>query len=149
MAAPGFSRRLLVSGLVEMWAGIGCVVGIGLSWWLVAGRLRRETERLGALTIPEYFVQRFGATGQTIRLVATAIVIFFFAFYLSAQLNGAGKVLHATFKIPHFWGMVLGTVVIIAYTVMGGFFAVAWTDLVQGIIMIGTLVILPWWPGCR
>jgi len=139
----GFPGAVVLSGLVECWTAIGCVLGIGLSWWVVAGPLRRETERLGVLTIPEYFVRRFGSTGQVIRLVATAIVIFFFACYLSAQLNGAGKILDVTFDIPHFWGMVLGTVIIIAYTVMGGFFAVAWTDLIQGILMLCTLVVLP------
>jgi len=139
----GLPGAVLLTGLVQIWAVIGCVAGIGLSWWIVAGPLRRETQRLGALTIPEYFVRRFGATGQLIRITGTAIVLFFFACYLSAQLNGAGKVLDVTFGIPHFWGMALGALVIVAYTVMGGFFAVAWTDLIQAIIMLCTLVILP------
>ena len=139
----GLPGAILTTGLVEVWSVVGCVAGIALSWWVVAGPLRRETQRLGALTIPEYFVRRFGATGQAIRITATAIVIFFFAEYLSAQVSGSGKVLEATFHIPQFWGMVLGTGVIVAYTVMGGFFAVAWTDLIQGIIMLSTLVLLP------
>ncbi len=139
----GLPGAVLTSGLVEVWTVLGCVAGIAVSWWIVAGPLRRETQRLGALTIPEYFVRRFGETGKWIRIVATAIVIFFFAFYLSAQLNGAGKILNAAFKIPELKGMVIGTFVIVAYTVMGGFFAVAWTDLIQGIIMLSTLVILP------
>ncbi len=139
----GLPGAILTTGLVEVWSVVGCVAGIALSWWVVAGPLRRETQRLGALTIPEYFVRRFGATGQAIRITATAIVIFFFAVYLSAQVSGSGKVLEATFHIPQFWGMVLGTGVIVAYTVMGGFFAVAWTDLIQGIIMLSTLVLLP------
>jgi sodium/proline symporter len=71
------------------------------------------------------------------------IIIFFFTFYLAAQFNGAGKVLFVTFGIPHVWGIIIGVVVIVFYTMMGGFLAVAWTDLVQGIIMIGALVILP------
>lgn len=139
----GFPGMVFVAGLPQLWPAVGCVLGIGLSWWVVAGPLRRETERLGVLTLPEYFVRRFGATGHGIRIVATAIVVFFFACYLSAQLNGAGKVLYQTFGIEHKLGMVIGTAIIIAYTVVGGFFAVAWTDLVQGIIMLGTLIVLP------
>ncbi len=139
----GLPGAILTTGLVEVWSVVGCVSGIALSWWIVAGPLRRETQRLGALTIPEYFVRRFGATGQVLRLTATAIVIFFFAVYLSAQVSGSGKVLKATFGIPEFEGMILGTGVIVVYTVMGGFFAVAWTDLIQGIIMLSTLVVLP------
>jgi Na+/proline symporter len=76
-------------------------------------------------------------------VLATFIIIFFFIFYLSAQFNGAGKILNVTFGIKQSTGMVLGALVIIFYTMMGGFFAVAWTDMVQGIIMIGTLVVLP------
>ncbi len=139
----GLPGAILTTGLAEVWSVVGCVSGIALSWWIVAGPLRRETQRLGALTIPEYFVRRFGATGQVLRITATAIVVFFFAVYLSAQVSGSGKVLKATFHIPEFRGMLLGTGVIVAYTVMGGFFAVAWTDLIQGIIMLATLVVLP------
>jgi sodium/proline symporter len=69
--------------------------------------------------------------------------MFFFTFYLAAQFNGAGKVLNVTFNIPHITGIIIGAVVIIIYTMMGGFFAVAWTDLIQGIIMIGVLIVLP------
>jgi len=76
-------------------------------------------------------------------VLATFIIIFFFIFYLSAQFNGAGKILNVTFGLNQTTGMILGAVVIIFYTMMGGFFAVAWTDMVQGIIMIGTLVVLP------
>ncbi|MCK5840501.1 MAG: sodium/proline symporter, partial [Bacteroidales bacterium] len=64
-------------------------------------------------------------------------------FYLSAQFNGAGKILDVTFDIPQFWGIVIGTAIVVFYTMMGGFLAVAWTDFIQGMIMIGTLVILP------
>ena len=82
--------------------------------------------------------------GQSlIRVLATFIIIFFFIFYLSAQFNGAGKILNVTFGMDQTTGMIIGAVVIIFYTMMGGFFAVAWTDMVQGIIMIGTLVVLP------
>ena len=71
------------------------------------------------------------------------IFIFFFTFYLAAQFNGAGKVLNVTFGIPNIYGILIGTIVIVSYTMMGGFLAVAWTDMIQGIIMIGALVILP------
>jgi sodium/proline symporter len=63
--------------------------------------------------------------------------------YVAAQFLGAGKVLNATFGISHLWGMVIGAVIILFYTIMGGFFAVAWTDMIQGILMVVTLVFLP------
>lgn len=156
----GLPGAVITAGLVELWTVAGCVGGIALSWWVIAAPLRRESARLGALTLPGYFALRFGPMGPAIRLTGAAIVIFFFSIYLSTQINGAGKTLLATFSFPEqwsravaaatgfeldprFWGMALGALVIVAYTVMGGFFAVAWTDLVQGLIMLFTLVVLP------
>lgn len=98
---------------------------------------------MNAITLPNFFAEKFGEGGKLIRVIATFIIIFFFTFYLAAQFNGAGKVLFVTFDIPHFWGIAIGVVVIVFYTMMGGFFAVAWTDLIQGILMIGALIVLP------
>lgn len=139
----GLPAAALATGLAESWTMIGCVVGIALSWFFIAERLRRETEHYDSLTLPEYFTRRFGAKTNWIRFVGTAIIVFFYSFYVAAQFNGAGKVLDITFGIPQFWGIVLGAVVIILYTMMGGFFAVAWTDFLQAILMFATLVILP------
>jgi len=110
---------------------------------LVAKGLRLESEKWDSITLPDFFAARFGKYANAIRVIASLIIVFFFTFYLAAQFNGAGKVLNVTFNIPNFWGIVIGTIVIIFYTMMGGFFAVAWTDFIQGIIMIGTLVVLP------
>ena len=71
------------------------------------------------------------------------IIAVFFTFYVSAQFHGSGKILNTIFEIEPLYGISLSAVVIIIYTIMGGLLAVAWTDLVQGILMIGTLVILP------
>ena len=139
----GFPAAAMTTGLVKSWDAIGCVTGIILAWFLIAAGLRRETERLDALTLPEYFAKRFGAQATAIRVVATFNIVFFYAFYVAAQFKGGGDVLNVTFGIPVFWGIVLGATIIILYTMAGGFFAVAWTDLVQAVIMIGTLVILP------
>lgn len=139
----GLPAAALAVGMGEAWTVVGCVTGIGLSWFFIAERLRKDTEKYDALTLPEYFSRRFGEEGNAIRFVGTAIIVFFYAFYVAAQFNGAGKVLDVTFGIPQPWGIVLGAVVIVLYTMMGGFFAVAWTDFLQAILMFATLVILP------
>lgn len=139
----GLPAAAMTAGLVEVWTALGSVAGIAFAWWVVAAPLRRETERFDALTLPEYFSARFGAHANAIRIAATGITLFFYAFYLAAQFNGAGKILDVTFDIPPQWGMAIGAAVVILYTMAGGFFAVAWTDLIQAIIMIATLVILP------
>jgi sodium/proline symporter len=139
----GLPGAALASGFMELWTAVGCVLGIIFYWFVIAKRLRIESERLNAITLPNFFAEKFGEQGKLIRVLATLIIIFFFTFYLAAQFNGAGKVLFVTFNIPHVWGIIIGVIVIVFYTMMGGFLAVAWTDLIQGIIMIGALVILP------
>ncbi|MCK4992059.1 MAG: sodium/proline symporter, partial [Bacteroidales bacterium] len=139
----GLPGAAFASGLMEFWTALGCVSGIIFYWFVIARALREETERMGAITLPTFLAARFEKGQAAIRVLATFIIIFFFIFYLSAQFNGAGKILNVTFGLDQSTGMIMGAAVIIFYTMMGGFFAVAWTDMVQGIIMIGTLVVLP------
>jgi sodium/proline symporter len=139
----GLPGAAFASGLMEFWSALGCVSGIIFYWSFIARPLREETEKVGAITLPTFLAAGFDKGQAAIRVIATFIIIFFFIFYLSAQFNGAGKILNVTFGLDQTTGMILGAVVIIFYTMMGGFFAVAWTDMVQGIIMIGTLVVLP------
>jgi len=139
----GLPGAAFASGLMEFWTALGCVSGIIFYWFFIAKALRVETERLGAITLPTFLAARFEKGQSVIRVLATFIIVFFFIFYLSAQFNGAGKILNVTFGLDQTKGMIIGAAVIIFYTMMGGFFAVAWTDMVQGIIMIGTLVVLP------
>ena len=126
-----------------LWTGLGGVAGIAVSWYLVAQRLRSESERLGALTLPRFLELRFRKHDPTIRLVATAIIAFSFTFYIAAQFDAVGKSLEQTFGWPHFGGVMVGAAIIVLYTMMGGFFAVAWTDFFQGWVMLLALVLLP------
>jgi len=140
LGLPGAAFAL---GFLELWTAMGCVTGIIFYWFVIARDLRIESEKVQAITLPTFLAARYDKGQAAIRILSTLIIIFFFIFYLSAQINGAGKILNVTFGIKNVNGMLLGAAVIIFYTMMGGFFAVAWTDMVQGIIMIGTLVILP------
>lgn len=139
----GLPGAAFAVGLIEAWTALGCVSGIIFSWFVIAKDLREQTEKHDSITLPNFLANKFGGDARLLRVVSTLIVIFFFTFYLAAQFNGAGKVLFVTFGIPHFWGLVIGGVIIILYTMMGGFFAVVWTDFIQGIIMVGALVIIP------
>ncbi len=139
----GLPAALYANGLIDIWVSIGCTTGILVSWMVVAKPLRLQSEAYGAITLPQFFSNRFNDTSHVIRYLATVIIVVFFTFYVAAQFIGAGKVLNVTFGIQPFNGMLLGAGIILFYTVMGGFMAVAWTDFVQAILMIGTLVILP------
>ncbi|MBL7033983.1 MAG: sodium/proline symporter [Candidatus Delongbacteria bacterium] len=141
LGLPGVA---LAAGMADFWVVIGCLAGIAFSWLFIARPLRRETERLGALTLPHLFDRKFPTLPRhLLRVTATLIITFFFTYYIAAQFNGAGKVLNQSFGISQYWGMSIGAVIILFYTMMGGFIAVVWTDLVQGIIMIVALVLLP------
>lgn len=139
----GLPGVVFTSGLSELWVAIGCTTGILFSWMFISRRLRTESEANFALTIPEYLENRYDDTTRYIRTFGTIIIVFFFTFYVCAQFIGAGKVLNVTFGIPQFWGMVIGAIIILFYTIMGGFMAVAWTDFVQSLLMVFTLVLLP------
>ncbi len=149
--ASGESAWLLIglpglawaSGFSALWPAIGCTFGILFAWVFVARRLRIMSEKLGAITLPDFLEAMLGDHSKIIRVVSTLVILLFFTMYVAAQFIGAGKVLNVSFGISQTWGMIIGGVIIIIYTVMGGFFAVAWTDLFQGLLMVATLVILP------
>ena len=126
-----------------VWTAVGGVMGVASAWFLIAKRLRRESERLGALTLPRFFELKFGGKDARVRFVATGIITFCFVFYIAAQFDAAGKLLEQTFGWSHIRGVFTGAAIIVFYTLMGGFFAVAWTDFFQGCIMLVTLVVLP------
>jgi len=133
----------LKAGLVETWAAVGCLIGIIFSWLFIARKLREESDKYKALTLPEYFASKFDTNSNYIRVIAAIIILYFFTLYVAAQFSGAGKVLNVTFGLRYETGVYIGVLVIVAYTLMGGFFAVAWTDFFQGILMLGTLTVLP------
>lgn len=140
LALPGAA---ILIGMGEIWTVIGIISGTISSWFIIATKLRQETSKYDALTIPQYLHRKYQDKSNIIRLFSSFIIAFFFAFYVSAQFHASGKILNSIFGINPITGITIGALIIVAYTLMGGFFAVAWTDLIQGIIMICTLVLLP------
>jgi len=131
------------AGFTEFWSVIGIGFGILGSWSLIAVGLRRMSEQSNSLTIPDFLAARFGGNTPDIRVLATVIIVIFYTSYVGVQLVGAGKVLHATFGLDPSTGMIIGAVIVVFYTLLGGFLAVAWTDLVQGLLMAVVAVVLP------
>ena len=139
----GLPGAAIAIGYGEIWAVIGITIGIISSWFLIAERLRDETEKFDSLTIPDFLEKKFNDSSGLIRIISALIIGIFFTFYVSAQFYGSGKILNTIFGIEPLYGITLSAIIIIIYTILGGLLAVAWTDLIQGILMIGTLVILP------
>jgi SSS family solute:Na+ symporter len=140
----GLPGALYASGLVEAWIGIGLTVGALVNWIVVAPRLRRQTEELGdALTIPEYLGNRFPDHAALLRLASAVIVVVFFTVYTAAGMVGGGKLFATAFGGAYMTGIWVTALVVLAYTMIGGFLAVSLTDFVQGVIMLGALVVMP------
>lgn len=139
----GLPGAAYAAGFTEFWSVIGIAVGIFCSWTFLAIPLRRQTERYGALTIPDYFEARFSDHTRVLRLVSMVIIIFFYTLYVAAQFVGGGKLLNAAFGLDPVWGLIITAAVVMLYTLLGGFLAVVWTDVVQGIMMAVVALVLP------
>ena len=141
MGLPG---AIYLSGLSEAWIAIGLTVGAYFNWLLVAGRLRIHTEyNNNALTLPEYFASRFGAHGKLIKVIAAAIILFFFTIYCASGIVAGARLFQSLFDIDYTTAMWLGAGATIAYTFIGGFLAVSWTDTVQATLMFFALLLTP------
>ncbi|MBQ9689430.1 MAG: sodium:proline symporter, partial [Candidatus Methanomethylophilaceae archaeon] len=142
MGLPG---AVLLLGLGEAWIGIGLAIGSYLSWLFVAKKLRIHSEVSGnALTMPEFFSNRFKDEKGYLRIISAVIILFFFVIYVASGFKGAGVIFTTIFPdIGLEIAMAIGAVIIIAYTFMGGFKAVAWTDFFQAILMVIAIIVVP------
>jgi sodium/proline symporter len=140
LALPG---RAFMLGISAIWTAIACALGTLFNWSVVAKRLRRFTGKLRALTIPSFLEDRYKDDTHTIRAISTVIIAVFMVAYVSAQLVASGKILSETFGWGYHSALILGFAIITFYTLMGGFFAVAWTDVFQGMLIVIILIVLP------
>ncbi|MHC4336694.1 MAG: sodium/proline symporter PutP, partial [Planctomycetota bacterium] len=141
MALPG---AVYLGGMGEIWIAIGLFVGTVLNWTLVSARLRVYTQKTNTITLPCFFEQRFGDPTGILRIVSAVIILIFFTIYASSGLVATGKLFESIFDdVEYQQAVIIGGGIIIAYTFLGGFLAVCWTDLFQGTLMVLALVIVP------
>ncbi len=141
MGLPG---AIFARGLTESWIAIGLLVGTYLNWKLLASRLRKMSYAAGdAITIPEYFQKRFFTVNPVIRFACAAIIFVFFLVYTASAFSSGAKLFNFIFGTDYTLSLTIGAFIIISYTFLGGFFAVCWTDLIQGLLMFAALVIVP------
>ncbi len=140
MGLPG---AVYMGGLIQGWVAIGLTLGTFLNWIFIAPRLRIYTEKTKTLTISSFIGRRFRDPTGVLRIFAAAITLIFFTIYAAAGLVSAGKLFDSMFRIDYRVAVVVGAVVILLYTLMGGYLAVCWTDLFQGLLMFFALVVVP------
>ncbi|MEJ8543830.1 sodium/proline symporter PutP [Brevibacillus borstelensis] len=141
MGLPG---AMFAQGISASWIAIGLTLGAYANWLYVAPRLRTYTEVANnSITIPAFLENRFGDASRMLRLVSGLVIMIFFTFYVSSGLVSGGVLFENTFHLNYHTGLWLVAVVVIAYTLFGGFLAVSWTDFVQGLIMFIALILVP------
>lgn len=140
----GLPGAVYLGGLGEAWIGIGLVFGAWLNWLFVAKRLRIYTEFTdNALTLPDFFEKRFEDTKGLLKLVSAVTILVFFTFYASSGMVGGAILFEKVFGLDYTLALMIGSTIIVAYTFVGGFFAVSWTDFFQGCLMLVALLIVP------
>jgi len=142
-ALLGLPGAAFATGLMEVWTAIGCVAGIIFAWIVLAWRLHNEAAKYKSDTFTDYIAQKHGEVGKWIRIVGSFTIVFFFFFYVGAQIIGGGKTLENIFGIDRMYGMLLVVVFVVPYTIYGGFRSVTYTDVIQAIIMIIALIVTP------
>ena len=140
MGLPGLAY---LCGLAEVtWTCIGLAVGTYLNWLIVAKRIRRYSDRLGAITVPDFFSRRYKDQRHTLSCIAAIVILVFFIPYTASGFKAVGTLFNSLFGFDYHAAMIIGAVVIIGYTVLGGFLAVSTTDLVQSIFMTAALIVV-------
>ncbi|NRB38547.1 MAG: sodium/proline symporter PutP [Pseudomonadales bacterium] len=140
----GLPGAVYIGGLGEAWIGIGLVLGAWLNWLCVAKRLRIYTEFTdNALTLPDFFEKRFKDSTGLLKLVSAVTILIFFTFYASSGMVGGAILFEKVFGLDYSLALLIGSSIIVAYTFVGGFFAVSWTDFFQGCLMLVALLIVP------
>ena len=141
MGLPG---AIFVAGISESWIAIGLVIGAYLNWLFVAGRLRVQTEHNGnALTLPDYFTNRFEDNSRILRIFSAVVILVFFTIYCASGVVAGARLFESTFGMSYGTALWAGAAATIAYTFIGGFLAVSWTDTVQATLMIFALILTP------
>ena len=134
-------------GISGLWYAPGCLLGYLVNVYLVAPRLRPLSENQGSVTLTDVITRRWGDPRNVLRITATTIILICMMGYVAAQMTAAGKAFSSSLGLEgrsgYILGVVIGAAVIILVTSLGGFRAVAWTDLFQGLLVAGALITLP------
>lgn len=136
------------NGVAAYWIIPGCLLGYLFNWFVIAGRMSERTRALRALTLPDFFAFQFRERVPVLRVVCVVVILAAMVLYVAAQFAAAGKAFAATFTQPslninYAQGVLIGAGIVLIYTVSGGFRAVCWTDFLQALLMVGTLVVFP------
>lgn len=137
----GLPGAVFAAGLVDgVWISLGLILGAYGNWYIVAPRLRAYSEKLNAVTLPTYLSNRFDDASGVLKTVSAAVILIFFTLYVASGLKGGTLLFAHSFGATEQTALIITTVVVVSYTFLGGYMAVCWTDLIQGLLMLSALV---------
>ena len=140
----GLPASIYAAGLGKAWIAIGLMIGYALSWIFEAPRLRRFSIEAGdSITIPQYLTNRFLSKSKALQIVCAVIFIVAYTIYAASSIKACGTLFNTVLGMNATVAMYLAAAIIIAYTFLGGFSAVCWTDFFQGMLMLAALMIAP------
>ncbi|MBE6683746.1 MAG: sodium/proline symporter PutP [Ruminococcaceae bacterium] len=141
MGLPG---SILAFGLGQAWIGIGLALGTALNWILIAKRLRRFSQAANdSITLPQYLSNRFATQSKALQVVCAVVFLVCFTLYVASAFVAGTNVFTALFDIKPETAMLIFALILIVYTFLGGYRAVCWTDLFQGMLMIIAILAVP------
>lgn len=141
----GFPGAIYTTGLMGIWTAVGLVAFMFLNWHFIAPRFRIATENTNSLTLSSFLQTKFGATSNTISVIGGLLCLYFFIFYIAAGLVGLGKIFETAFAINYYHGIILGLVITLTYTLLGGLMAIAWSNLFQGLFLLVAILLVPFY----
>lgn len=139
----GLTGMGALAGLSAYWVVVGEVLGVAISWFAMAKRFKRMSDGYGSITVPDYLESHFKTTTHRLRGVAATILSVFVIIYVSTQIDATGIAFESMMGIDYYWGVIIGFLIVLTYIFVGGFVAVVWSDLFQGLLMFLGLIILP------
>ena len=140
MGLPGVAY---LSGLADAgWTAIGLVVGTYINWLIVSRRIRIYTQKVHALTLPDFFSKRYGDDKNILTCVSAVIIVIFFIPYTASGFAACGKLFNTLFGVNYMTAMILSAAIIVLYCALGGFLAVSTTDFIQSITMSIALIVV-------
>lgn len=141
---PGTAYMVYTGTSEAIWTAVGLILGTYLNWLFVAKRLRMYTEKSGnSLTLSDFFENRFRDRSHFLRVSSAIFILIFFLIYTASGFSAGAKLFSTVFNLPYTTGLIIGALIILSYTTLGGFLAVCWTDTIQGLIMFFALLIVP------
>ena len=141
MGLPGSMYAL---GTGQAWIAIGLLIGTIINWLIIAKPLRAYTIVAGnSLTLPEFLTNRYHDNKNILKTVSAVVIVIFFLVYTASALAAGGTLFETVLGWDYHVALLVGAIVILTYTLMGGFLAVCTTDFIQGSLMLMGLLIVP------